>query len=182
MAIMVSGGAGYIGSVAVEMLLDAGHSVVVFDNLSRGYRGAVHPDATFVQGDTRDSALLADTFAKYDIDTVMHFAAFALVGESVSQPDIYFENNVHGTHTLIKAMVDANIKRKMLALNATLSLADTILQEIRDYQRRRYSNLMERNRKLMEGRFTDPSVQKSIDLDIHLINFYDEQFSFYMTF
>ena len=111
MAVMVTGGAGYIGSVAVEKLLESGEKVIVLDNLSRGHREAIENDAIFVEGDTRDRELLRSTFEKYDIETVMHFAAFALVGESVSNPAIYFENNVNGAHVLLNTMVDCGIKQ-----------------------------------------------------------------------
>ncbi|HPX42511.1 MAG TPA: NAD-dependent epimerase/dehydratase family protein, partial [Candidatus Hydrogenedentes bacterium] len=111
MAILVTGGAGYIGSVATELLLAAGERVVVLDNLSRGHRAAVEPGAEFIAGDTRDRAVLQSLFRRHEIDTIMHFAAFALVGESVEHPALYFENNVNGTHTLLNAAVEAGVKR-----------------------------------------------------------------------
>lgn len=111
MAILVTGGAGYIGSVAAELLLDGDETVVVLDNLSRGHRGAVDSRAVFVRGDTRDRALLETLFTQHDIDTVMHFAAFALVGESVENPAIYFENNVNGSHTLLNTAVECGVKQ-----------------------------------------------------------------------
>ena len=111
MALLVTGGAGYIGSVATELLLSAGERVVVLDNLSRGHRGAVAPEATFIEGDIRDRALLDSLFNQHEIDTIMHFAAFALVGESVEKPALYFENNVNGSHRLLNAAVDAGVKR-----------------------------------------------------------------------
>ena len=94
MAVLVTGGAGYVGSVAAELLLEAGERVVVLDNLSRGHRKAVARGAEFVEGDTRDRALLDKLLKQHGIQAVMHFAAFALVGESVQNPAIYFENNV----------------------------------------------------------------------------------------
>lgn len=110
MAVLVTGGAGYIGSVATELLLRAGEEVIVLDNLSRGHRGAVDPAAIFVEGDTRDRALLDSVFGRYDVDTIMHFAAFALVGESVQQPAIYFGNNVSGSRTLLDAALEGGVK------------------------------------------------------------------------
>lgn len=110
MAVLVTGGAGYIGSVATELLLRAGEEVIVLDNLSRGHRGAVDPAATFVKGDTQDRALLDDVFGRYDVDTIMHFAAFALVGESVQQPAVYFGNNVSGSRTLLDAALEGGVK------------------------------------------------------------------------
>src|SRR5690242_9362602 len=83
MSVLVTGGAGYIGSVAVEMLLDAGHSVVVYDNLVKGHRGAVDSRASFVEGDLADLPLLEETLRSNRVDAVMHFAAHSLVGESM---------------------------------------------------------------------------------------------------
>jgi len=110
MAVLVTGGAGYIGSVATEMLLEAGEHVIVLDNLSRGHRAAVEPAAEFIKGDTRDRALLEGLFTRHDIDTIMHFAAFALVSESVQHPAIYFDNNVSGSHTLLDAALGGGVK------------------------------------------------------------------------
>ncbi len=104
MKVLVTGGAGYIGSVATERLLDAGHEVVVFDNLSRGHRAAVDARARFVHGDLRHRHDLAALFDADRFDAVMHFAAYALVGESMRRPEIYFENNVGGGWNLIEAM------------------------------------------------------------------------------
>lgn len=111
MAVLVTGGAGYVGSVAAELLLEAGERVVVLDNLSRGHRKAVARGAEFVEGDTRNRALLDKLLKQHGIQAVMHFAAFALVGESVQNPAIYFENNVSGSHTLLNAAVDSGVKQ-----------------------------------------------------------------------
>ena len=95
MKILVSGGAGYIGSVVAEELLKAGHAMVVFDNLSQGHRAAVHPDAAFVQGDLRDVEAIEQAFAAYpSIEGVMHFASYTLVGESMQWPELYLRDNV----------------------------------------------------------------------------------------
>ncbi|MEA3365159.1 MAG: UDP-glucose 4-epimerase GalE [Candidatus Hydrogenedentes bacterium] len=110
MAVLVTGGAGYIGSVATEMLLETGEDVIVLDNLSRGHRAAVEPAAEFIKGDTRDRTLLEGLFTRHDIDTIMHFAAFALVSESVQQPAIYFDNNVSGSRTLLDAALGGGVK------------------------------------------------------------------------
>ncbi|MCP4644671.1 MAG: UDP-glucose 4-epimerase GalE, partial [bacterium] len=105
------GGAGYIGSVVVEQLLAANEEVVVYDNLYAGHRAAVDPRATFIEGDLLDGPLLLQVLKEQNIETVMHFAAHALVGESVTNPQKYFENNVEGSHSLMKRMVEAGVPR-----------------------------------------------------------------------
>jgi UDP-glucose 4-epimerase len=104
MSVLVTGGAGYIGSVAVEMLLDAGHSVVVYDNLVKGHRGAVDNRARFVEGDLADLPLLEKTLSDNHVEAVMHFAAHSLVGESMENPAKYFDNNVSTGLILLEAM------------------------------------------------------------------------------
>jgi UDP-glucose 4-epimerase len=111
MKVLVTGGAGYIGSVTSEILLDAGHEVVVFDNLERGHREAVDPRAVFICGDLRDRESIAETMVQVRPDAVMHFAAYTLLPESMSQPEIYFRNNVVGGIHLTEAMLKAGVKR-----------------------------------------------------------------------
>ncbi len=111
--ILVTGGAGYIGSHAVLALQRAGYSIVVLDNLEYGHRELVE-DALKVElivGDISDRATLDKIFATHDIEAVMHFAAYIAVGESVSDPAKYYRNNVNGTLTLLEAMVAANVKK-----------------------------------------------------------------------
>lgn len=103
MNVLVVGGAGYIGSHAVALLLEAGHEVMVYDNLSRGHAAAV-PEGRMIQGDLHDQSLLRDVLSRHAIDAVMHFAAFAEVGESVREPSIYYQNNVVATLSLLEAM------------------------------------------------------------------------------
>jgi UDP-glucose 4-epimerase len=110
-AILVTGGAGYIGSVTVELLGQAGEPVVVLDNLSRGHRGAISQDVPFYQGNIGDRALIQRLAREHKIDSCIHFAAFAYVGESVSQPAIYFENNVREGIALLDALRDAGISK-----------------------------------------------------------------------
>ncbi|MGH2893925.1 MAG: UDP-glucose 4-epimerase GalE [Solirubrobacteraceae bacterium] len=110
MKLLVTGGAGYIGSIVSRQLLAAGHEVVVFDSLERGHRAAVAPDARFVHADLRDAAAIADTVSE-GFDGVLHFAALALVGESVSQPERYYHANVVGTMNLLDAMRDSAVLR-----------------------------------------------------------------------
>ena len=105
MAILVLGGAGYIGSHTVYELIDAGRDVVVADNLLTGFRAAVHPKARFYELDIRDRAALDALFEKEQIEGVIHFAASSQVGESMSDPLKYYDNNLHGTMVLLQSMV-----------------------------------------------------------------------------
>jgi UDP-glucose 4-epimerase len=111
MAILVTGGAGYIGSVTTELLRKRGEQVVVLDNLSRGHRGAVAPEVLFYEGDVGDRALVTRVVREHSIDACIHFAAFAYVGESVSQPALYFENNVEQSIRLLGALAGAGVRR-----------------------------------------------------------------------
>ncbi len=110
MKLLVTGGAGYIGAVVSRQLLAAGHEVVVLDNLERGHRAAVAPDARLVVVDLRDGDAVHKALAE-GFDGVLHFAAFALVGESVSHPERYYRNNVVGSLNLLEAMRDAGVPR-----------------------------------------------------------------------
>ncbi len=103
-SILVLGGAGYIGSHTVYELIAAGEHVVVIDNLQTGFKQAVHPDAVFYQGDIRDRAFLDSVFEKEDIDGVIHFAACSQVGESMTNPLKYYDNNLYGTMVLLQSM------------------------------------------------------------------------------
>ena len=109
MRILVTGGAGYIGSVITDVLVDAGHEVTVFDNLSRGHRDAVSPRATLVEGDLIDTALTLRTLTERGIDAVIHLAGDALVGESMTDPGRYYRNNLHAGISLLEAMRDAGV-------------------------------------------------------------------------
>ena len=111
MKVLVTGGAGYIGSVTTEHLLDAGHDVVVFDNLERGHREAVCPGARLVQGDLRNRDAIAKAMQEAKPDAVVHFAAYALVGESMTDPAMYFRNNVEGGIHLLEAMDACGVSR-----------------------------------------------------------------------
>lgn len=105
MTILVLGGAGYIGSHTVYELIDKGEDVVIIDNLETGYIEAVHPKARFYQGDIRDRVFLDGVFDKEKIDAVIHFAASSLVGESMTNPLKYYDNNLCGTKVLLESMV-----------------------------------------------------------------------------
>lgn len=117
--ILVCGGAGYIGSHMVRMLLEKGHSPVIFDNLSTGHAEAVG-DAAFVRADLLDKQALRRVFAEQHFDAVMHFSAKSLVGESVADPSIYYINNVVGTLNLLEAMREAGAMRLVFSSTAAV--------------------------------------------------------------
>jgi len=108
--ILVTGGAGYIGSHMVRLLSQRNFNVVVYDNLQRGNRDAVTA-GTLIEGDLHDTQQLASVFNNHDIKAVMHFAALAYVGESVHEPAMYYRNNVTGTQCLLDAMVEHDVKK-----------------------------------------------------------------------
>jgi UDP-glucose 4-epimerase len=111
MTILITGGAGYIGSVTTELLRARGEQVVVLDNLSRGYRDAVAPEIPFYEGNIGDRELVTHIVGEHKIDACVHFAAFAYVGESVSQPALYYENNVGQGINLLSALVTAGVRK-----------------------------------------------------------------------
>jgi UDP-glucose 4-epimerase len=111
MNVLVTGGAGYIGSVCVEELLNAGHRVTVLDNLSEGHAQAVDPRSTFIEASLQDSAAVAKALEQAQIEAVIHFAAHALVGESMTNPGKYFRNNVCAGVHLLDAVVQAGLKK-----------------------------------------------------------------------
>ena len=127
MKIFVTGGAGYIGSVTTETLLDEGFEVVVFDNFGRGHRSAVDARAELIEGDLEDAQAIADAMLRTRPDAVMHFAAFALVGESMEKPEMYFRNNVVGGVNLAEAMIRADVKKIVFSSTcATYGQPDTV--------------------------------------------------------
>lgn len=111
MNVLVTGAAGYIGSHAVKSVLASGHRVVALDNLSRGHRVSLPSDLPFVEADVRDTARVASVLRSEHIDCVMHFAAFAYVGESVENPLLYYDNNTGGTLSLLKAVEQSECRR-----------------------------------------------------------------------
>jgi len=121
--ILVTGGAGYIGSVTSHILLEAGHSVVVYDNLCHGYRAAVPKEAVFVLGDLHDRAALDAAFEQHKPDAVMHFAAFIEAGESMREPGRFFYNNVIGSLNLIQATVAHGVRRFVFSSTAAVFAA-----------------------------------------------------------
>jgi len=111
MKILVVGGAGYIGSVCAEMLLDEGHAVAVFDNLSEGHRAAIDSRAEFIKGDLGNLKEIRSTLEAFQANAVMHFAASALVGESMQDPSKYFRNNVSNGLNLLYAMIATGVNQ-----------------------------------------------------------------------
>src|SRR5437868_14204850 len=109
MRILVTGGAGYIGSVVTEELIAAGHDTVVYDNLSKGHRAAVHPYARFVEADLRDGEELRRAFREQQTEAVVHMAADSMVGESVENPSTYYGNNVAAGLSLLDTMGDCRV-------------------------------------------------------------------------
>lgn len=110
MTVLVLGGAGYIGSHAVDQLIEKNYDVAVVDNLQTGHRNSVHEKARFYQGDIRDKAFMETVFEKELIEGVIHFAANSLVGESMQQPLHYFNNNVYGTQVTLEVMQQFGVK------------------------------------------------------------------------
>ncbi len=115
---LVTGGAGYIGSTVAQQLLDAGHSVTVYDNLSSGHRAALPAAAAFVQGDTLDRAALDAALSGEPFDAILHFAAFIEAGESMREPGRFFRNNVTGALTLVDAAIAHGVPRFVFSSTA----------------------------------------------------------------
>ncbi|MBV9463881.1 MAG: UDP-glucose 4-epimerase GalE, partial [Verrucomicrobiae bacterium] len=127
MRVFVTGGAGYIGSVCVEELLRAGHRVFVYDNLSEGHRKAVPKKAEFLEAELADKRALRRALSDFKTDAVLHFAASALVGESMANPAKYFENNVGGGLALVEAAVSAGVRRLVFSSTcATYGLPERV--------------------------------------------------------
>jgi len=120
MKILVTGGAGYIGSIATECIVNAGHDAVVYDNLHMGHREAVPPGAAFVQGDLSNRGLLADCFKNHQPNAVMHFASHTQVGESMESPFLYLGDNVRNALNLLEAMDAHGVRRFILSSTANL--------------------------------------------------------------
>lgn len=137
MSILVTGGAGYIGSVVAAHLIESGYKVIVFDNLSLGHHAAVHQDAIFEYGDLASKTQVHSLFARHKITAVMHFASRSQVGESMDSPFKYLSNNVIEGLNLIEAAASAGVKQFILSSTASLyecsTAALTELVEIRPY-------------------------------------------------
>ncbi len=120
MRILVTGGAGYIGSIVVEQLAEAGESVIVLDNLYQGHRAAVHPEAVFVEGDLADRATVQAIFQQHRPEAIMHFASHTLVGESMENPWRYLGENITNGLNLLQSAVQHGVRRFILSSTANL--------------------------------------------------------------
>lgn len=120
MKILVTGGAGYIGSITTEKLIEQGHEVTIFDNLYQGHRAAVHPKAAFVQGDLASKAQISAAIEAHQPEAVMHFAAYSLVGESMQKPFKYLQENTNNGLNLMEAMCEFGVKKFILSSTANL--------------------------------------------------------------
>ncbi len=120
MKVLVTGGAGYIGSHVVQMLIERGDEVVVYDNLSSGHRGAVHADAALIVGDLRDREALAAAFEAHTFDGIMHFASQILVGESMQQPFMYLRDNLYTVINVLEQASQRGVERFILSSTANL--------------------------------------------------------------
>ncbi len=119
MNILVTGGAGYIGSAAVKALIEEGHSVVVVDNLSKGLKRLVDAKAVFYEGDVTDRCFVEEVFSNHQFEAVLHFAGYKAVGESVQDPAKYSQNII-GTITLLNAMIKHNVKKIIFSSSAAV--------------------------------------------------------------
>jgi UDP-glucose 4-epimerase len=120
MSILVCGGAGYIGSHTVHTLVEQGKDVIIVDNLQSGHLGAVNKKAKFYKGDIRDGEFLDKVFSENKIESIVHFAANSLVGESMEKPLLYFNNNVYGMQILLESMLKHNIKNIVFSSTAAV--------------------------------------------------------------
>ena len=120
MSVLVLGGAGYIGSHAVDQLIHRGYDVLLVDNLGTGHKAAIHNKAKFYEGDIRDKAFLENVFNSENIEGVFHFCAYSLVGESVEKPLTYFNNNVNGLQVLLEVMYDHDVMHIVFSSTAAV--------------------------------------------------------------
>jgi UDP-glucose 4-epimerase len=120
MKILVTGGAGYIGSIVVEELIQAGDSVIVFDNIYQGHRAAVHPEAVFVEGSLADPSAVDSAINEHRPDAIMHFASYTLVGESMQNPFLYLGDNVINGLNLLQSAIKYDVRRFILSSTANL--------------------------------------------------------------
>jgi len=120
MNLLVTGGAGYIGSVIVEELVGHGHDIVVYDNLSTGHRDAVSSAATFIEGDLRDIEKIRSVLAHHSIEAVIHMAASSIVSDSVTAPEKYYDNNVTAGEVLLDAMVSSRVNKIVFSSTAAV--------------------------------------------------------------
>ena len=160
MKVMVTGGAGYIGSHAVRQLVRSGHEPVVFDSLIKGHAQAVG-DAPLFDGNLRDKTSLGRFFAEHTVDAVMHFAAYSLVGESMQKPQLYYENNVCGSLNLFTAAMDAGVDTFIFSSTAAVyGQPDTV--PITEDCRKEPINVYGRTKLIIENMLSDLSYSHGI--------------------
>lgn len=154
MKVLVTGGAGYIGSHAVRVLLDHKHEVVCLDNLSHGHREALDSRAVFVEGSTSDQALVKSIIKEHNVEAIMHFAADIEVAESVENPFKYYENNFSRTLMLLKAAMDSGIKKVVFSSTAAV-YGNPEKTPIEEYQLRNPINPYGRSKMMVEMALED---------------------------
>lgn len=154
MRVLVTGGAGYIGSHAVRELINSGHSVTVLDDLSSGHEDAVDPRATFIMGSTANTDLLAQRLHAHQIEAVMHFAADIEVGESVQNPHKYYRNNFTHSLNLLHAMVKTGVKKLVFSSTAAV-YGNPVYTPIDETQRRNPINPYGRSKMMTEMAIED---------------------------
>lgn len=157
MKVLVTGGAGYIGSHTVYQLLAEGHDVVVYDNLSKGHEKAVPAEVLFVQGDLRDGPLLSQVLRTQEIEAVVHFAADSLVGESMTQPSKYYHNNVVATLALLDTMRECSVNKIVFSSTAAV-YGEPEECPIREDMATQPTNVYGRTKLVIEGMLADFSM------------------------
>jgi UDP-glucose 4-epimerase len=154
LGVLVTGGAGYIGSHTVYELMKTTHRVVVYDNLSKGHHAAVPSDIPLIFGDIREEEKLAITIQAHNIDTVIHFAADSLVGESMLNPAKYYENNVVGTLTLLNALRKCGVDKFVLSSTAAV-YGEPDVWPISEEMTTNPTNVYGRTKLIIEGMLAD---------------------------
>ncbi|MBI9009837.1 MAG: UDP-glucose 4-epimerase GalE [Tenericutes bacterium] len=134
MNLLVLGGAGYIGSHFVKLSLELGHNVIIVDNLLTGHKQSIPEKATFYEGDIRDRVFLNKVFEENKVDACIHFAASSLVGESMTKPMKYFDNNVYGTIILLEMMEKHNVKKIVFSSSAATYGAHEVMPITEEYE------------------------------------------------
>ena len=154
MNILVTGGAGYIGSHTAEALQAAGYTPVIYDNLSTGHREAVPAEVAFIEGDIHDTEFAASVMREHHIEAVIHFAASSLVGESMSDPAKYYYNNVEGSHHLLEAMRKAGVNKIVFSSTAAV-YGEPDEVPIREDSKLDPTNVYGRTKLVIEGMLDD---------------------------
>ncbi len=179
MNILVTGGAGFIGSHTIVELQQAGHTAIAYDNLSNAsvvvferIKSITGKEVEFIEGDIRDSAKLAEVFATHQIDCVIHFAGLKAVGESVVKPIEYYDNNVGGTVKLLEAMRDAGCKNIIFSSSATVYGTPTELPLTEDMPKGEATNPYGRTKSIIEDILAD--TQKAYpDMNVILLRYFN---------